>query len=171
LKEREVMEFQRLTADEEDAGYQVIVQSVAWQKGKGIELWNEPLPRDVYEVRHNRGENFGLFEKGELAAIVSLVHGIPSYWATQVNDPDAIWLCTLAVAEGFHGYGMGRAAVEESLAFLRKEGHTLVCLDCTLGYLADLYESMGFERVVQERKRIPHAGRVVDCVLYRKRLT
>jgi hypothetical protein len=73
--------FRQLTPTDEAAGYQTIVETVDWLRAKGIKLWEKQLPRPVYADRQACGENFGLFVDGELAVIVSLVNGVPRYWA------------------------------------------------------------------------------------------
>ncbi len=162
--------FRPLTSQEEALGYQVLVNNVAWQGKKGIFLWDKPFPRQVYSERQQQGENFGLFVDGSLAAIVSLVHGVPTYWSTFVENPKAIWLCTLAVADAFHGKGVGKVTVEKALAFLREGEQTVVWLDCTPGFLERFYVSLGFVPVMQQQIFIPHAGKCLDCVLLKKLL-
>ena len=50
--------FRKLDDSEEGAGYAVIRDSVRWQKARDIDLWEQPLPREIYSARHVRGENF-----------------------------------------------------------------------------------------------------------------
>lgn len=164
-------EFRRLRDDEEPLGYQVLEDTIIWQRVKGIMLWDRTLPRETYLERQRRGENCGLFVDGDLAAVVSLVAGVPDYWRAQVDDPGATWLCTLAVAEGFHGRGIGEIAMREAVAFLQASGRPAVWLDCKVGFLSRFYEALGFEAVTQQRRHIPHAGGELDCVLFRKLLS
>ena len=166
------MVFRQLSYDEEDGGHQVICDSVDWQKAKRIRLWATPLPREVYARRHERGENFGLFANGKLAVVISLVAGVPKYWAKDVEDPEARWLCTLATARDFHGRRLGQIAGKKALDYLRETGTTEVWLDCAPGFLQDFYEKLGFYALTQQQKAIPHAaGNVFDGVLMKKRLT
>jgi len=160
--------FRALRDNEEDLGYQVLTGNVAWQGKTGIMLWDRSLPREVYHSRQLRGENYGLFVDGSLAAIVCLVQGVPSYWSEVAADPGAMWLCTLAVADDFHGRGIGKLAVDRSLSLLREAGHQVVWLDCTAGFLERFYKSLDFGAVTRGRKFIPHAGRPLDCVLFKK---
>lgn len=161
------MAFRRLTDEEEALGYQVLVDNVAWQRAKGIMLWDRPLPAKVYAERQQRGENYGLFVEGSLAVVVSLVGAIPGYWSAFVDDPNAVWLCTLAVAEGFHGKGLGKLTVQQALAWLQEAGHAVMWLDCTTGFLEGFYASLGFVAVTRGKRFIPHAGRDFDCVLFK----
>ena len=167
---RQKIVFRPLADEEEALGYQVLLNNRAWQREKGIFLWDKPFPRNVYSERQQRRENFGLFVDGQLAAMVSLVRGVPSYWSASVDDPKAMWLCTLAVADGFHGKGLGKVIVEKAIAFLRESGHSVVWLDCPTGFLERFYKSLGFIPVTREQKFIPHAGRSLDCVLFKKPL-
>jgi|GEM_PF-106423 len=153
--------FRQLTADEEAAGYQIICDTVDWLRTKGIKLWEKPLPREVYAARHQRGENYGLFEGGELAAVVSLVNGVPEYWreGAQAQTPsrrpaDApIWLCTLATATKFRGRNLGWQTVREALHQLHGRD---VYLDCKPGWLVDFYRSLGFESLQQKTMTLSH---------------
>ena len=165
--------FRQLSAEEEPAGYQVICDTVAWLKRKDIKLWQQPLARSVYAARQQRGENYGLFMRGTLAVIVSLVRGVPEYWAAEAGTRDAVWLCTLATAENFHGCGAG----VEGLGLDRHVGALVVLdeapqvwLDCAPGFLDQLYLALGFARVCRDVKAIPHAGGVFEAVLMRKTL-
>ncbi len=164
--------FRQLSYTEEDRGYQVICDSVDWQKAKRIKLWETPLPRELYAQRHERGENFGLFANGKLAVVTSLIVGVPKYWAKDVEDPEARWLCALATARDFHGRCLGQTAVEKALDYLRETGRTEVYLDCKPGFLEGFYERLGFCALAQQQIPIPNSpGKVWDCVLMRKHLT
>jgi RimJ/RimL family protein N-acetyltransferase len=179
--------FRRLTTAEEAAGYQVICDTVDWLRAKGIKLWEKPLPRDAYAARQQRGENFGVFEGGELAVVVSLVNGVPEYWRQEVegrapsrppgqtNRPRQsvalqkaaapIWLCTLATATKFRGRDLGRQAVREALHLLRGRA---VYLDCKPGWLVEFYESLGFVVLQQKTLTLDHGPRgPFDAVLMR----
>ena len=52
---RSDMAFRPLTAAEEDAGHQIICETVDWLRTKGIDQWRKPLPREVYAARQKRG--------------------------------------------------------------------------------------------------------------------
>jgi RimJ/RimL family protein N-acetyltransferase/aminoglycoside phosphotransferase (APT) family kinase protein len=158
---RTALSFRQLTGEEESAGYQVICDTVSWLRGKGIKLWDKPLPRPVYAQRQQRGENYGLFEDGELAAVVSLVNGVPEYWRgeTQARIPshrpaDApIWLCTLATATKFRGRNLGWQTVREALHQLHGRD---VYLDCKPGWLVEFYRSLGFEAIQHKTMTLSH---------------
>lgn len=175
--------FRRLTAAEKAAGYEIICDTVDWLRAKGIKLWEKPLPREVYAARQQRGENFGLFVGGELAVVVSLVNGVPEYWADDIDSWERhscrdrsgqecpshksppIWLCTLATATKFRGRDLGREAVREALRFLQGRQ---VYLDCTLGWLTEFYESLGFVAVQQKTLTLAHGPcGPIDAVLMR----
>jgi len=150
---RRSLAFRQLTPAEEAAGYQVICDTVDWLGEKGIKLWEKPLPREVYAAREERGENFGLFVDGELGVIVSLVKGVPEYWAAEVKGTRPLWLCTVATATKFRGRELGREAVR--LALQRARG-LAVYLDCKPGWLTDFYASLGFVAVQQKTLTLGH---------------
>lgn len=136
--------FRQLTASEEEAAYQVICDTVDWLKEKKIQLWDKPLPREIYARRHEKGENYGLFVDQALAVVVSLVAGIPGYWAGTPTQPNAVWICTLAAARDFRGQSLGRTAVEMATDYVSQDD---VYLDCKPGYLEGFYSSLGFQKV------------------------
>ncbi len=151
-----MLTFRRLTRDEEESGYRLLVDSVAWQKAKAIRLWHSPLPREVYAARQVRGENFGLFERdgaasmrGVLVAVVSLLRGIPELWHEHVSAAGAPWLATLAVAGHAHGRRVGRRALEEACVFLASECEGVLYLDCAKGFLETFYRDHGFRPLAE----------------------
>jgi len=156
-------DFRQLIPAEEMAGYQVICDTVDWLRTKGIQLWEKPLPREVYAARHRRGENYGLFVDGELAVIVSLVNGVPEYWAAEAKGERLVWLSTLATATKFQRRGLGREAVREALHFLRGRA---VYLDCKPGMLEEFYRQLQFEPVAQKSVAAPTGP--VEAVLMRR---
>lgn len=164
-------QFRPLAFAEEPAGYQVICDTVFWLREKGIKLWEKPLPREVYAIRQQRGENFGLFAEGKLAAIVSLVRGAPKYWEAELPEPQIMWLSTLTTANAFRGQGWGRVTVDRALAFLAERGETAVCLDCKPGWLVEYYRKLGFTAVTQRALQIPHGtADLMQVTLMRKQL-
>jgi RimJ/RimL family protein N-acetyltransferase/aminoglycoside phosphotransferase (APT) family kinase protein len=157
--------FRPLTAAEEAAGYQIICDTVDWLRTKGIDLWRRPLPREVYAARQERGENFGLFVGGELAVIVSLVNGVPEYWAAEVKAVQPVWLCTLATATEFRRRDLGRQAVSEALRLLRGR---VMYLDCKPGWLEEFYRSLGFVELEKKTFTLSHGPcGPIDAVLMR----
>jgi len=151
---RVTAEFRQLTPAEEAAGYQIICETVDWLRGKGIDQWRKPLPREAYAARQGRGENFGLFVDGELAVILSLLNGVPEkYWRNEVAARDSLWLSTLATANKFRGRALGRQAVIQ--AATRQPGRN-VYLDCKPGWLVQFYESLGFVALCQKRIDYAH---------------
>jgi RimJ/RimL family protein N-acetyltransferase/aminoglycoside phosphotransferase len=157
--------FRPLTAAEEAAGYQIICDTVEWLRTKGIDLWRKPLPREIYAARQERGENFGLFVGGELAVIVSLVNGVPEYWAAEVKAVQPVWLCTLATATEFRRRDLGRQAVSEALRLLRGR---VMYLDCKPGWLEEFYRSLGFVELEKKTFTLSHGPcGPIDAVLMR----
>jgi len=155
------VEFRRLQADEEDAGYQVILDTVAWLRSRRINQWHTPLPREDYAGRQKRGENFGLFLEGMLAAIVSLRADVPDDWTGDISSPNTRYLSTLTTA--FHGRQLGKLTIEHALRWLADHGHTAVYLDCAPGFLEQYYSSLGFTRVRQQLRHYSWGS--CECVL------
>lgn len=155
------VEFRRLHANEEDAGYQVILDTVAWLRTRKIDQWHTPLPRVVYAGRQVRGENFGLFLDGILSAIVSLRADVPDDWTGDISSLNARYLSTLATI--FHGRGLGQMTVEYALRWLADQGYTMLYLDCAPGFLEKYYKLLGFTRVRQQLRKFSHGAS--ECVL------
>ncbi len=164
-------QFRQLRMDEEDKGYQVIMDAVAWLGGKGIHWWEYPIPLEFYDLRHRRGENYGLFIGGDLAAIASLARIAPPYWSHITFEPSSVWIKTLATAKGFHGRRLGVCTVAKAIVLLKRLGETNVYLDCAPGFLEGLYRSMNFSRVVRDRIEIPPgSGEMMELVVMRREL-
>jgi predicted N-acetyltransferase YhbS len=124
----------------------------------------------MYEARQARGENYGLFADGELAAVVSLLEERPEYWAHRLPEANFKWIATLASARKFSGQKLGELAMSEAEHFLTQEGLGEVYLDCVYndGILPRFYTSLGYKEV--ERKDLDFGWATLDSVLMRKRL-
>jgi hypothetical protein len=150
--------FRQLEDKEEDLGYRVMCETVAWLRAKNIALWHEPLPRKAYSARQKKGQNFAMFVDGRIAVILSLVQGVPDYWAPDIENRDATWLCTMATATQFRGRKLGLRALKEAKAFLAARGERELYLDCKPGFLEDFYKSAGFSPIATRELPIPHAS-------------
>ena len=150
--------FRKLGDDEEEQAYHVICDTVDWLRAKNIALWEGPFPRPKYAERQKDGRNFALFIGGRIAAVLSLVPGVPRYWRTDAENPEATWLCTMATADAFRGKKLGLRALEEAKALLAAQGETELYLDCKPGFLQEFYGSAGFTPVVTRDLPIPHAS-------------
>ncbi len=162
--------FRRLKDEDFDGAYAIIVEVTDWLLSRGIRQWIQPLPRDVYEQRQARGENFGLFVGREPAAVVSLMEHRPEYWADNLPPTRYKWLATLASARKFKGQKLGELAISEAEHYLILDGLPLLYLDCAFGTgaLPDFYVFLGYETVA--RKELAFPWGTVDSVLLRKRL-
>jgi GNAT superfamily N-acetyltransferase len=161
-------EFRRLNLPEAELGHAILVETIAWLAGKNIQLWTEPLPREIYFARQERGENFGLFVGEDLAAVLALID-VPPYWKNDVQ-PGARWLSTLATARNFHGGGWGRRAVECACEWLANEDIPAVYLDTKPGFLEEFYLDLGFQIMMQREFRRGAdgpAGVLVALLMYR----
>lgn len=134
--------FRQLVPAEMDAGYACLMDTCTWLGEKGIRQWLRPLPRDVYERRHARGENYALFDGKEIAAIVSLMTYVPEYWQDLIPETSITWMATLAAR--VHGEGIGAKTVQCAVELLTRKSRLPVYLDCRPGYLERFYCTQGF---------------------------
>lgn len=162
--------FRRLRDSEFDDAYAILSEVTAWLASKGIRQWHQTFPRDMYEARQARGENYGLLVDGELAAVVSLLEERPDYWAEHLPEANFKWLATLAAARRFSGQKLGELAMSEAEHFLAQEGFSEIYLDCVYGNgtLPRFYDSLGYKEVA--RKDLDFGWGMFDSVLMRKRL-
>ncbi len=163
--------FRRLKADEFESAYAILAEVTAWLLSKGVRQWLQTFPREMYAERHTRGENYGLFVHGELAAVVSLLDERPDYWDAELPEGGIRWLATLAAARKFSGQKLGELAMSEAEHFLAQEGVDDVYLDCVYGNgrLPQFYASLGYKDVA--RKELVFPWGTFDSVLMRKRLS
>lgn len=162
--------FRRLRSTDFERAYEIVTEVTAWLKSKGIRQWHAPLPREYYEKRHDRGENYGLFVDGELAAVVSLLAERPDYWADVLPEGNFRWLATLAAGRKYSGQKLGELAMSEAEHFLAQEGIAEIYLDCVYntGKLPQFYASLGYREVL--RKDHVFQWGTFDSVLMTKRL-
>lgn len=165
-----LFQFRALEADEIDAGMAIITEVTDWLLSKGVRQWLQPLPRDLYAQRHARGENFGLFVDGELAAVVSLIDERPVYWKEWLPTTPFRWLATLASSRRYKGQGLGAVTIGKAEQHLTQHAIREVYLDCVYGdgTLPDFYESLGYEQISRQEQAFP-AG-TFDAVLLKKTL-
>lgn len=162
--------FRRLRDAELDSAYAILMEVTAWLASKGIRQWHQTFPREMYEARQARGENYGLLVDGELAAVVSLLEERPEYWSDVLPETDFKWLATLAAARKFSGQKLGELAMSEAEHFLAQEGLSEIYLDCVYanGTLPKFYTSLGYKEVA--RRDLAFEWGTFDCVLMCKRL-
>ena len=122
--------FRALRDDECELGYSFIAGASAWLSGKGIRMWERPLPLSTYLQRQQRGENYGLFVDDRLTAIASIID-IPVDWQQDIDDIRAKWLSTLAVSPSDHGNGIGREAIVQISIMLAARDCRDLYLDCS----------------------------------------
>ena len=163
--------FRRLLSSESDLGYSIYLEAFRWLNAKGIRQWLAPLPRSVYDRRQALCENYGLFEDGQLAVVLSLVCGTPREWADIVAEAHTWWLQNLATAKGFRGKRLGELAVSMAGEHLLREYVREVYLDCVDvgGFLPGFYQKLGFVKVCGRNITYP-SGNTYPMVLMRKDL-
>lgn len=161
--------FRQLSADEFDSGYEIYLTAFDWLKAKGIRQWLVPLARPIYETRHQRGENYGLFVDGHLAVTLSLSCGTPREWADVVSKPRTWWLQTLATAQNFRGRKLGELTVRIAEAHLVEQQVKDLYLDCVdaAGFLPAFYARLGFVKLEQRNITYP-SGNMFPMVLMKK---
>jgi ribosomal protein S18 acetylase RimI-like enzyme len=168
---RDDNQFRRLTDDEVARGYAVIVETVAWLLAKGIDQWQRPLPRAVYDRRQGLGQNYGLFVGGQPAVVLSLLEDDPAWWTDFPRPGRAFWLATLATANAFRGRELAGEALQAAMADLAGRGVAYLYLDCVHGngYLEQFYANLGFARLTRQLKTYPTHG-TQDVVLMSRKL-
>ena len=159
--------FRRLRNDEVDAAVAILAAASEWLLARGIRQWTMAYPRELFQQAQDRGENFGLFENGRLAAIVTLTT-TPPEWDAELAGLDVRWVSKLAVAPECHGRGLGRLMAEYALEQLRRQRATVAWLDCRNGPLVAFYESLGFDRVMSKVVDFPDV--TLELVLMKKDL-
>jgi len=171
LLDSAVPEFRPLAGSEAELAYTVYLEACRWLNDRGIREWLVPLPRDVYDGRQERGENFGLFLGGELAVVCALVQGTPAEWADCISEPETSWLNNLATAQSFRGRGLGGLAARMACEHLARSGARSVWLDCVdvAGFLPAFYERLGFVKTCEREITYP-SGNTYPMVLMRRDL-
>lgn len=163
--------FRKLTSLEFEKGYQILCDVSNWLNRKGIHQWPKPLPKNIYQKWQERGENYGLFIDGKLAAVLSLIRGKKEQWRGHVTVDQALWLTSLATALEFKGKKLGRIATRKACEHLieRKVGE--IYLNCVhgSGFLPSFYKELGFEQIA--RKSVDYPVGTFDMVLMRRRLS
>ncbi len=170
LKELEAITFRQLTPDELPQAYVIICQVTDWLLKKGIQQWRIPLPLEIYQKRHQQGQNYGLFINRELAAVTSLMQEWPVVWQEYQPHKHFIWLATLASAIKFKGKDLGNLTIQEVEIWAKDAGITHIYLDCyaTTGFLPRYYEAAKFQSLT--RKQIQYNSTVYDTLLMVKQL-
>ena len=159
--------FRKLTDGDVDAAVAILDAASEWLLARGIRQWTTAYPRDLYQQAQDRNENFGLFDRECLRAIVTLTTAPPE-WTTELAGQDVRWISKLAVAPDCHGRGIGRVMGMHALEQLRREGADRAWLDCRNGPLVAFYESLGFDPVT--RKVVEFSTGPLDLVLMMREL-
>ena len=139
-------EFRQIADAEFDDAYAIVCEVTEWLLGKGIVQWRRPVPMEAYASRQERGFNFGLWQDGVLAAVLSITDDRPEHWGDYLPPGRFAWLATLASRVNMKGSGLGKRAVALAEEHIRRSGLRQVCLDCYCGsrFLPPYYEQMGY---------------------------
>ena len=122
--------FRQIADYEVEEAYEIICEVAAWLLGKGVNQWQEPLPKEVYRQRHRKGFNYGLWVGERLAGIVSLTDDSPKYWKDELPQAPFVWLTTLVTRADFKGTAFGRRILEFAEKHVWDTGIRRICLDC-----------------------------------------
>ncbi len=163
-------DFRPLKLSELDAAYAILEEVTQWLLNQGVRQWLQPLPYETYRERQQRGDNFGLFADGDLAAVVSLLDDRPGYWEAHLPKTRFKWLATLASARRYKGQNLGQLVIEQAEEYLANAGFKQIYLDCIYGNgtLPKYYVLLGFEQVARADLTFPFG--TFDSVLMRKHL-
>ena len=141
----------------------ILSEAAAWLKTRGIDQWPSP-PNEHWHRRMakaiERGEVYMTSQDLKHAGILRLTWSDP-YWP---DDDLAGYIHSMAIRNGFHGRGLGRAMLNWAVEQCRDHGRELLRLDCLASNdrLRRYYEKQGFNK----------RGQVVDrdytAALYEK---
>ncbi len=148
--ENQELVFRSLRTYEIDEAYAVYLEACAWLRRQEIRLWLQPLPREKFMDRQQRGELFGLFAGRELAVVLAVANEAPEHWRDELGSEPCWWLGTIATAAKFRGRGLGERAVAEAVKWLGRRGVAEVLLDCATGFLPRLYQRCGFWALIEK---------------------
>ncbi len=163
------LHFRRLHPEEFDAAYRLVLDVHDWQWYSGIRQWHEPIPRESYAARHERGHNYGLLTPhAHLTGVVSLTDRVPSHWQPDLPaDIARTWLATLAVHPDYRGQGIGVMLMQQVDAWVSAQGLWPLYLECFYGdFLPTYYQRLGWTWLV--RRQFTFDVHVYDGVLMRK---
>src|SRR5690606_30747367 len=134
-----------------EAAHALVVEVTDWLNAKGIRQWPRPVPAEAYRGRHERGENFGLFDGDELLAVVTLNATVPDRWPELAPTEPFLWLGTLATAVRHKHRDLGPAMMAHAEAWAHEQGIARIYLDCVEGngFLPGFYRALGYEHLDQ----------------------
>ncbi len=155
--------------DEVDRAYAIIRDAGQWLLGKGIRQWPESYPRHLYDLRQQRGENYGFFVGKKLVVVFSIVQERVREWAHKTGDKECWWLATIAVAPEFRGQGIGKRVILKAMDIARKKGASELYLGCMHGFLPNYYKDLAFIHL--DRKILEYPFGSFDMVLMKCKLS
>jgi GNAT superfamily N-acetyltransferase len=162
------MDFRLIAVSEIDAAYQVYLDAFQWLKAKGIRQWIHALPREALARRQERGELFGYYANGGLAAVVTLAFESSEYWIQELGVEKRWWVKTLAVVRRHAGAGVGQRVIQSCEQRGRDAGATAIFLDCVdTGFLPDYYVRLGYREIGNKQITYP-SGNAFQVALMTK---
>jgi GNAT superfamily N-acetyltransferase len=160
--------FRRLNAEEFAPTYAIVQEAARWLCQRGLPNWL--VPPEVYQQRHTRGENYGVFFTETLRAVVTLTRQQPVSWAEYIpKEEDFIWLGTLAVPRQFRGQNWGQITLAQAEAWSAQQGISWIYLDCYYsgGVLPRYYQQAGYQWLAR-KEFLFEDGSLHDSVLMKK---
>lgn len=142
------IDMQLATAVHLDEVLEIIRGTAKWLKGIGIHQWSENFPISRLETEVLKGELFVLLGSDQhVIGTVSLSMGRSEYWPDDKSS--AVYLHRLAISRECAGRNFGTEIVEWVLEYSKRQGVTLVRLECdkTNPFLPGFYERCGFKKV------------------------
>lgn len=122
----------------------------SWLATRGIEQWKPGgVPESVFQQQVDAGEFFVARVGGrpEIVGTLRLVWSDPVIW--RERNTFAGYVHSLVISRAHAGTGLGRALLEWAAHAARRQGATLLRLDCldTNTALRDYYRRAGFDQV------------------------
>jgi GNAT superfamily N-acetyltransferase len=162
--------FRKLRAEESDLAHGILVSAAEWLLSKGIRQWTVAYPKEMYWACQEKGWNYGLISKNQLAVIMTLSWELPTEWADRFHAP-VWWLSKLATAPNHRGLGLGAVAARHAISALAANGADRVYLDCVhgTGFLVTFYQDLGFTKIT--RRNVQFSTGLFDMVLMERMLS
>ncbi|MBW3587895.1 MAG: GNAT family N-acetyltransferase [Actinobacteria bacterium] len=143
-----LMEARRTEVADAPVVSEILKDAARWLLSKGIDQWH---PHHFREERLSRQMASGEFWVGEVegapTGVFRLLWSDPILW--RGHRGEAGYIHNVAVAEGWHGKGIGRLLLAEAERLIAERGRGIARLDCILGNerLRRYYLETGYRQV------------------------
>lgn len=150
IKEFQGTEFRKLNDEEVKIAHKIHSDLVESMLSRGIKQWLSPIAIEKLEDRQKKGENYGLFQEGNLKVFLSLTQRFDYHeWSDLMKSQGTFWLNTVSVNINNKQKGLGRYAILLAIQYLKEKNIKELYLDCVVneGFLVDYYKSIGFSEI------------------------